>query len=63
MRVPSHAVDWDPLEEFEPTVASDRTLQTPTSSGTSSERSSLLIWRERLLRGAGTSPESSETGM
>ncbi|XP_073340063.1 uncharacterized protein cep295 isoform X3 [Pagrus major] len=75
-RVPSHNVDWDPQEESESSVASDRTLQTPSSSGseqrtaerragsgTSSERSSYLVWRERLLMGAGTSPESSESDL
>lgn len=54
VNVPSHIVDWDRQEESESSVA---------SSGTSSRRSSQLIWRERLLMGAGTSPESSESGM
>lgn len=74
--VPLYTVDLDPQEESESSVASDGTLQTPswssggqrtaerpTGSGTSSLRSSHLIWRERLLMGAGTSPESSESGM
>jgi len=56
-------------------MSSDRTLQTPswssggqrssersTGSGTSSGRSSHLLWRERLLIGAETSSESSGTG-
>ncbi|XP_045929282.1 centrosomal protein of 295 kDa isoform X2 [Micropterus dolomieu] len=72
--VPSHSVAWDLQEESESSVSSDRTLQTPswsssgqqtaertTSSGASSTRSNHLIWRERLLMGAGTSPESSES--
>ncbi|XP_040902301.1 centrosomal protein of 295 kDa isoform X1 [Toxotes jaculatrix] len=72
-RVPSHTVDWDRQQESDSSVASDRTMQTPsvssdgkrtserpTCSGTSSERSSQLILREKLLLGAGTSPESSE---
>ncbi|XP_030253003.1 centrosomal protein of 295 kDa isoform X2 [Sparus aurata] len=75
-RVPPHNVDWDPHEESESSVASDRTLPTPSSSsseqrtavrraapGSSSERSSYLVWRERLLMGAGTSPESSESDL
>ncbi|XP_044209509.1 centrosomal protein of 295 kDa [Thunnus albacares] len=70
----THAADWVLQEESESSVASDRTLQTPsvssseqqaaerpTGSGTSSRRSSHFIWRERLLTGAGTSPESSES--
>ncbi|CAI5692647.1 unnamed protein product [Oreochromis niloticus] len=69
--VPSHIARWDQQEESDSSMASDRTLQTPsefssgqeiserlTSSGTSSGRSSL--WRERLLlTEAGASPESS----
>lgn len=71
--VPSHIERWD-QQESDSSVASDRTLQTPsefssgqkiserlTSSGTSSGRSSL--WRERLLlTEAGASPESSISG-
>ncbi|XP_029301688.1 centrosomal protein of 295 kDa isoform X2 [Cottoperca gobio] len=72
--VPLHTLGWDLKEDSESSVASDTTLQTPswsssgqrtaersTSSETSSSRLSHLIWRERLLMGAGTSPESSES--
>ncbi|XP_069569106.1 uncharacterized protein cep295 [Brachyistius frenatus] len=72
--VPSRTAAWHAEEESESTVASDGTLQTssvsssgpqtakrPASSGRSSGRSSHLIWRERLLAGAGTSPESSDS--
>ncbi|XP_026047326.1 uncharacterized protein LOC113035808 isoform X1 [Astatotilapia calliptera] len=69
--VPSHIERWDQQEEYDSSMASDRTLQTTSefssgqkiserlsSSGTSSGRSSL--WRERLLlTEAGASPESS----
>uniref|UniRef100_UPI0037E8AC82 centrosomal protein of 295 kDa n=1 Tax=Semicossyphus pulcher TaxID=241346 RepID=UPI0037E8AC82 len=71
---PLDSADWDPQEESESSLASDRSLQTPswssrgqqtaerpTGSGASSMRSSHLAWRERLLMGAGTSPESSES--
>ncbi|KAK2846576.1 hypothetical protein Q5P01_009575 [Channa striata] len=64
---------WDLQEESDISVASDTTLQTPsvtssgqqtdegpTNSGTSSGRFNNLIWRERLLSGAGTCPESSK---
>ncbi|GAA6223572.1 centrosomal protein of 295 kDa [Lates japonicus] len=75
MMFPSHTVDWDRQEASDSSVASDRSLLTPSvsssgqrtaerpaGSGTSSSsRSSQLIWRERLLMGAGTSPESSES--
>ncbi|XP_076591283.1 centrosomal protein 295 isoform X2 [Chaetodon auriga] len=73
VQVPSCAVDWDPREESESSVASDRTLQTPSwssseqqtterpiGSGTSSRGPSHVMCRERLLMGAKTSPESSE---
>ncbi|XP_056297464.1 uncharacterized protein cep295 isoform X2 [Pseudoliparis swirei] len=73
--VPSHALGWDGQEDSESSMSSDRTLQTPswssggqrssersTGSGTSSGRSSHLLWRERLLIGAETSSESSGTG-
>ncbi|XP_008307131.2 centrosomal protein of 295 kDa isoform X4 [Cynoglossus semilaevis] len=62
-------VDWDLQDESGLSVARDRTLHTPSvSSGdqqtaeksSSSSTSSYLIWRERLLTGAWTSPESSE---
>uniref|UniRef100_UPI003AAB0394 uncharacterized protein cep295 n=1 Tax=Centroberyx gerrardi TaxID=166262 RepID=UPI003AAB0394 len=64
-----HAAAWDPQEESESSVASDRLLHSPSlSSGgqrsaggaTGSGRSSDPSWRERLLTGAGSSPESSE---
>lgn len=72
--VPSHIERWDQQEEYDSSMASDRTLQTTSefssgqkiserlsSSGTSSGRSSL--WRERLLlTEAGASPESSISG-
>ncbi|AWO98549.1 putative centrosomal protein KIAA1731 -like isoform 2 [Scophthalmus maximus] len=73
-KIPSHPVNWDLPEESDSSLASDGTLQTPSvsgsvkrtaerpsSSGSSSRGSSHLIWRERLLMGAGTSPESSES--
>ena len=68
--VPSHT-----LEPQEDPESSDTTLQTPSwcSSGqrTDEQQSNdsgrsgpgSLIWRERLLMGAGTSPESSDSGM
>ncbi|XP_071351833.1 centrosomal protein of 295 kDa isoform X2 [Trachinotus anak] len=70
VKVPSHAVDWNPQEEPDLSDSSNRALQTasvssseqwtaerPPSNGTSSEKSSHLILRERLLMGA----ESSES--
>ncbi|CAB1453280.1 unnamed protein product [Pleuronectes platessa] len=73
LKLPS-AVNWDPQEESDLSVSSDRTLDTPSvsssgkrtvdsssSSGTNSETSHHHIWRERLLTGAVTSPESSES--
>ncbi|XP_070826236.1 uncharacterized protein cep295 [Chaetodon trifascialis] len=73
VQAPSCAVDWDPQEEPESSVASDRTLQTPSwsssgqrtaerpvGSGTSSRGPSHAVCRERLLMRAKTSPESSE---
>ncbi|XP_054460001.1 centrosomal protein of 295 kDa isoform X2 [Anoplopoma fimbria] len=66
--VPSHTLGWDLQEDSESSMSSDRTLQTPSwsSSGqrtadrsTGSGTSSGGVWRERLLIGAGTSPESS----
>ncbi|XP_062241675.1 centrosomal protein of 295 kDa isoform X2 [Platichthys flesus] len=72
LKVPS-AVKWDLEEESDLSISSDRTLDTPSvsssgkrtvdsssSSGTNSETSHHHIWRERLLTGAVTSPESSE---
>ncbi|XP_034024440.1 centrosomal protein of 295 kDa isoform X2 [Thalassophryne amazonica] len=63
-------VDWTPLEDKESSVSSDGTVHTSSlssrgeqsterasTSGTSSRRSSLLHWRERVLMGAG-SPDS-----
>ncbi|XP_034460933.1 centrosomal protein of 295 kDa isoform X4 [Hippoglossus hippoglossus] len=71
LNVPSHAVNWDPQEESDLSVSSDRTLDTPSVSssgkrtvdssssfGTNSETSQHHIWRERLLTGAVTSSES-----
>ncbi|XP_033988661.1 uncharacterized protein cep295 [Trematomus bernacchii] len=68
---PSHSLHWDLQEDYEASVVSDRDLQTPcwSSSGqqtasspeTNSSTSSHVLWRERLLVGAGTSPESSES--
>ncbi|KAK1899548.1 Centrosomal protein of 295 kDa [Dissostichus eleginoides] len=68
---PSHSLRWDLQEDYEASVVSDRDLQTPcwSSSGqqtasspeTNSSTSSHVLWRERLLMGAGTSPESSES--
>ncbi|XP_062275908.1 centrosomal protein of 295 kDa [Scomber scombrus] len=71
MKALTEIVELDPQEESESSVASDETLQTPsvssselltdgrpTASMTNSRRSS---WRERLLTGAGTSPESSKS--
>ncbi|XP_071396494.1 uncharacterized protein cep295 [Centroberyx affinis] len=63
-----HAAAWDPQEESESSVASDRLLHSPSlSSGgqrsagraTGSGRSSEPSWRERLLTGAGSSPSES----
>ncbi|KAM4566337.1 uncharacterized protein cep295 isoform 2-T2 [Odontesthes bonariensis] len=59
---PADATDWDLQEGSESSVASDGSLQTPSvsSSGRTaerrvcSERSGHLVWRERLLTGAGT---------
>lgn len=66
MTVPSHTLDSDLQGDSESSVVSDMTqhsAEQSTSSGTSSRRSSHLTWRERLLMGAGTSPEPSEAGM
>lgn len=63
MAVPSHSAGWDPQKESEPSVSSDLTLHTPDDMPSSSDESSHLIWRERLLVGAGTSPESSDLGI
>lgn len=67
---------WDLQEESELSEASDGALQpssvsssgqqnheSPAGPVTTSRSSSLLIWRERLLTGAGTSPVSSKSGM
>lgn len=75
MTVPPHTLAWDQQEDSESSVASDRTPQTPswssseqrtaersTGSETRSGTSSPLVWRERLLMGAETSPESLESG-
>ncbi|XP_037631417.1 centrosomal protein of 295 kDa isoform X2 [Sebastes umbrosus] len=72
--VPSHTLAWAQQEDSESSVASDRTPQTPswssseqrtaersTGSETRSGTSSPLVWRERLLMGAETSPESLES--
>ncbi|XP_069389921.1 centrosomal protein of 295 kDa isoform X2 [Paralichthys olivaceus] len=74
LKVPSHTVNWDLQDESDWSVVSDRTLETPSVSssgkrtddrqssfGTNSKTSSHHIWRERLLTGAVTSPESSES--
>ncbi|KAK2913060.1 hypothetical protein Q8A73_007173 [Channa argus] len=77
--VPPRIVDsggvWDLQEESEMSAASDVTLQTPcvtsigqqtegpTRPGTSSGIFNNQIWRERLLSGAGTSPESSNSDL
>ncbi|XP_060928598.1 mucin-2-like [Limanda limanda] len=66
------AVNWDPQEESDLSVSSDRTQDTPSASssgkrtddsssslGTNSETSQHSVWRERLLTGAVTSSESS----
>ncbi|XP_026226538.1 centrosomal protein of 295 kDa isoform X2 [Anabas testudineus] len=60
---------WDLQEESELSGASDKALQPSSVSSTGqnyespagSVTSSSLIWRERLLTGAGTSPESSRS--
>ncbi|KAM7412571.1 hypothetical protein PAMA_020110 [Pampus argenteus] len=65
VNVVTRDADWNPQEESDSSVASDSSGQQaadgPTGSETSSRRSSHLIWRERLLTGPGTSPESSES--
>ncbi|KAM7398864.1 hypothetical protein PAMP_018173 [Pampus punctatissimus] len=65
VKVVTHDADWNPQEESDSSVASDSSGQQaadgPGGSETSSRRSNYLIWRERLLTGAGTSPESSES--
>ncbi|XP_034556597.1 centrosomal protein of 295 kDa isoform X2 [Notolabrus celidotus] len=62
--VPLDAAGWEE-EDSESSLASDRSLQAPSlvSRGqqTSERSSSHQAWRERLLTGAGTSPESSES--
>ncbi|XP_070685424.1 centrosomal protein of 295 kDa [Pempheris klunzingeri] len=69
-KVPSRALGCDLQEESESSVDSDRsstyssgqrTAERPDGSGASSRRSGHLVWRERLLTGAQTSPESSES--
>nr|XP_033486685.1 uncharacterized protein cep295 isoform X2 [Epinephelus lanceolatus] len=63
MAVPSHTLDSDLQGDSESSVVSDMTqhsAEQSTGSGTSSRRSSHPTWRERLLMGAGTSPEPSE---
>ncbi|KAM9317908.1 uncharacterized protein cep295 isoform 2-T2 [Pholidichthys leucotaenia] len=73
--VPTHAAHRDLLEESDPSVSSDETLQTSSvsdsglraakragGSGSSSDRSSGLVWRERLSTGVGTSPDSPDSG-
>ncbi|XP_034095416.1 plectin isoform X2 [Gymnodraco acuticeps] len=59
---PSHSLRWDLQEDYEASVVSDSSgQQTASSPETNSSTSSHILWRERLLVGAGTSPESSES--
>ncbi|KAJ4936149.1 hypothetical protein JOQ06_017673 [Pogonophryne albipinna] len=59
---PSHSLRWDLQEDYEASVVSDSSgQQTASSPETNSSTSSHVLWRERLLVGAGTSPESSES--
>ncbi|XP_008281294.1 uncharacterized protein cep295 [Stegastes partitus] len=67
---PSQAAGWNLQQESETHLVSDRTLQTSSVSSrkhqtadtpTSSGRSNRLMWRDRLLMEAGTSPESSDS--
>ncbi|XP_058489850.1 uncharacterized protein cep295 isoform X2 [Solea solea] len=62
MNFPSHTGAWDLQEQSDLSVSSvsHTTGRTP-SSGSSSSRSSHWVWRERLLTGAWTSPEYSES--
>ncbi|KAG7459173.1 hypothetical protein JOB18_000196 [Solea senegalensis] len=62
MNFPSHNGAWELQEQSDLSVSSvsHTTGRTP-SSGSSSSRSSHWVWRERLLTGAWTSPEYSES--
>lgn len=67
MKLPSQTVGWDPQEESDSSVSSDRTLQTPSWSSSEQrtaerrEASSRRYSHLDLLMEAGTSPESSES--
>lgn len=58
-RPPSPSGVWS-LQSPESSALSRRTLQTPSELG--SDRSGLLVWRERLLSGIGSAPGSSDSG-
>ncbi|XP_027135702.1 centrosomal protein of 295 kDa isoform X2 [Larimichthys crocea] len=67
VKLPSQTVGWDPQEESDSSVSSDRTLQTPSWSSSEQrpaerrEASSRRYSHLDLLMEAGTSPESSES--
>ncbi|TKS80614.1 Centrosomal protein of 295 kDa [Collichthys lucidus] len=67
VKLPSQTVGWDPQEESDSSVSSDRTLQTPSWSSSeqrTAERREESLRRYShldLLMEAGTSPESSKS--